>query len=303
MVYTVTFNPALDYVMNLNEFTAGETNRSQAEKIFIGGKGINVSIVLARLGANTAALGFTAGFVGLEIERIARDLGVNADFIHVENGCSRINVKLKQSGGVTEINARGAEIPQNALEKLYRKLDGLTDGDFLVLAGSVPDTLPRDIYAKILERLQDKRIKIVVDAEKDLLLNTLKYKPFLIKPNKSELERLFGEEISTDAEIIARAKRLREMGAVNVLVSLGGDGAVLVDEHGEVHKRGACKGQVKNTVGAGDSMVAGFIAGSSDGDYEYALKLATAAGGATAFSEEIASREEILLELGKLCDR
>lgn len=300
MVYTVTFNPALDYVMNLNEFTAGETNRSQAEKIFIGGKGINVSIVLARLGVNTAALGFTAGFVGLEIERIARDLGVNADFIHVENGCSRINVKLKQSGGVTEINARGAEIPQNALEKLYRKLDELTDGDFLVLAGSVPDTLPRDIYAKILERLQDKRIKIVVDAEKDLLLNTLKYKPFLIKPNKSELERLFGEEISTDAEIIARAKRLREMGAVNVLVSLGGDGAVLVDEHGAVHKRGACKGQVKNTVGAGDSMVAGFIAGSSDGDYEYALKLATAAGGATAFSEEIASREEILLELGKL---
>ena len=300
MVYTVTFNPALDYVMNLNEFTAGETNRSQAEKIFIGGKGINVSIVLARLGVNTAALGFTAGFVGLEIERIARDLGVNADFIHVENGCSRINVKLKQSVGVTEINARGAEIPQNALEKLYRKLDELTDGDFLVLAGSVPDTLPRDIYAKILERLQDKRIKIVVDAEKDLLLNTLKYKPFLIKPNKSELERLFGEEISTDAEIIARAKRLREMGAVNVLVSLGGDGAVLVDEHGSVHKRGACKGQVKNTVGAGDSMVAGFIAGSSDGDYEYALKLATAAGGATAFSEEIASREEILLELGKL---
>lgn len=300
MVYTVTFNPALDYVMNLNEFTAGETNRSQAEKIFIGGKGINVSIVLARLGVNTAALGFTAGFVGLEIERIARDLGVNADFIHVENGCSRINVKLKQSGCVTEINARGAEIPQNALEKLYRKLDGLTDGDFLVLAGSVPDTLPRDIYAKILERLQDKRIKIVVDAEKDLLLNTLKYKPFLIKPNKSELERLFGEEISTDAEIIARAKRLREMGAVNVLVSLGGDGAVLVDEHGAVHKRGACKGQVKNTVGAGDSMVAGFIAGSSDGDYEYALKLATAAGGATAFSEEIASREEILLELEKL---
>ena len=213
MVYTVTFNPALDYVMNLNEFTAGETNRSQAEKIFIGGKGINVSIVLARLGVNTAALGFTAGFVGLEIERIARDLGVNADFIHVENGCSRINVKLKQSVGVTEINARGAEIPQNALEKLYRKLDGLTDGDFLVLAGSVPDTLPREIYAKILERLQDKRIKIVVDAEKDLLLNTLKYKPFLIKPNKSELERLFGEEISTDAEIIARAKRLREMGA------------------------------------------------------------------------------------------
>lgn len=300
MVYTVTFNPALDYVMNLNEFTAGETNRSQAEKIFIGGKGINVSIVLARLGVNTAALGFTAGFVGLEIERIARDLGVNADFIHVENGCSRINVKLKQNGSVTEINARGAEIPQNALEKLYRKLDGLTDGDFLVLAGSVPDTLPREIYAKILERLQDKRIKIVVDAEKDLLLNTLKYKPFLIKPNKSELERLFGEEISTDAEIIARAKRLREMGAVNVIVSLGGDGAVLVDEHGAVHKRGACKGQVKNTVGAGDSMVAGFIAGSSDGDYEYALKLATAAGGATAFSEEIASREEILLELGKL---
>lgn len=292
MVYTVTFNPAIDYVIHTNELVVGRTNRSSSEEMYVGGKGINVSIVLAELGIKSKALGFVAGFTGRAIEDGAAEKGVETDFVHLESGCSRINVKIK-SDKETELNGQGPKIPENAIEQLYEKLDKLRDGDVLVLAGSIPSTMPGDIYEKIMARLSERKIKTVVDATKDLLLNVLKYKPFLIKPNNQELEEMFGTELKTDEEIINYAKKLHKMGAVNVLVSMAGDGAILVDENGIIHKCGVCKGIVKNSVGAGDSMVAGFIAGSENGDYEYALKLGTAAGGATAFSDELAKKEEI----------
>lgn len=299
MIYTVTFNPAIDYVVHTSELTAGRINRSSYEEIYVGGKGINVSIVLAELGVKSKALGFVAGFTGRAIEDGASEKGVEADFVHLESGCSRINVKIK-TDTETELNGQGPEIPEDAIEQLYEKLDKLRDGDVLVLAGSIPASLPSDIYEKILARLSRRKIRTVVDATKDLLLNVLKYKPFLIKPNDQELGEMFGRELKTDDEIITYAKRLREMGAVNVLVSMAEDGAILVDENGIVHKCGVCKGTVKNSVGAGDSMVAGFIAGSENGDYEYALKLGTAAGGATAFSDGLAKKEEIEAMLKQL---
>lgn len=292
MVYTVTFNPAIDYVINTKELIVGKTNRSTYEAMYVGGKGINVSIVLKELGIGSTALGFVAGFTGRAIEEGTAKKGVETDFVHLESGCTRINVKIR-SGTETELNGQGPSIPEKAIEELYGKLDKLRDGDVLVLAGSIPGSLPSDIYEKILARLSAKKIKTVVDATKDLLLNVLKYKPFLIKPNNHELGDMFGTELKTEEEIITYAKKLREMGAVNVLVSMAGDGAILVDENGNIHKCGVCKGTVKNSVGAGDSMVAGFIAGSENGDYEYALKLGTAAGGATAFSEELAKKTEI----------
>ncbi len=292
MVYTVTFNPAIDYVVHTDELVVGMTNRSKSEEMYVGGKGINVSMVLAELGIRSKALGFVAGFTGRAIEDGAKEKGVETDFVHLESGCSRINVKIK-SGEETELNGQGPKIPDKAIEKLLGKLDKLEDGDVLVLAGSIPSTLPSDIYEKILARLYDRKIRTVVDATKDLLLNVLKYKPFLIKPNNHELGEMFGVKLNTEDEIISYAKKLREMGAVNVLVSMAGDGAILVDEDGKVHKCGVCKGTVKNSVGAGDSMVAGFIAGSTKGDYGYALKLGTATGGATAFSDELAKKEEI----------
>ncbi len=292
MVYTVTFNPAIDYVVHTDELVVGMTNRSKSEEMYVGGKGINVSMVLAELGIRSKALGFVAGFTGRAIEDGAKEKGVETDFVHLESGCSRINVKIK-SGEETELSGQGPKIPDKAIEKLLGKLDKLEDGDVLVLAGSIPGTLPSDIYEKILARLSERKIKTVVDATKDLLLNVLKYKPFLIKPNNHELGEMFGVKLKTEDEIISYAKKLREMGAVNVLVSMAGDGAILVDEDGKVHKCGVCKGTVKNSVGAGDSMVAGFIAGSTKGDYGYALKLGTATGGATAFSDELAKKEEI----------
>ena len=292
MVYTVTFNPAIDYVVHTDELVVGMTNRSKSEEMYVGGKGINVSMVLAELGIRSKALGFVAGFTGRAIEDGAKEKGVETDFVHLESGCSRINVKIK-SGEETELNGQGPKIPDKAIEKLLGKLDKLEDGDVLVLAGSSPGTVPSDIYEKILARLSERKIKTVVDATKDLLLNVLKYKPFLIKPNNHELGEMFGVKLKTEDEIISYAKKLREMGAVNVLVSMAGDGAILVDEDGKVHKCGVCKGTVKNSVGAGDSMVAGFIAGSTKGDYGYALKLGTATGGATAFSDELAKKEEI----------
>jgi len=292
MVYTVTFNPAIDYVVHTDELVVGMTNRSKSEEMYVGGKGINVSMVLAELGIRSKALGFVAGFTGRAIEDGAKEKGVETDFVHLESGCSRINVKIK-SGEETELNGQGPKIPDKAIEKLLGKLDKLEDGDVLVLAGSIPSTLPSDIYEKILARLYDRKIRTVVDATKDLVLNVLKYKPFLIKPNNHELGEMFGVKLKTEDEIISYAKKLREMGAVNVLVSMAGDGAILVDEDGKVHKCGVCKGTVKNSVGAGDSMVAGFIAGSTKGDYGYALKLGTATGGATAFSDELAKKEEI----------
>lgn len=292
MVYTVTFNPAIDYVVHVDDMVPGMTNRTKSEEIYFGGKGINVSIVLKELGITSKALGFVAGFTGKAIEEGMQDMGVDTDFVTLESGNSRINVKIK-SKEETELNAQGPRISESAINEIFDKLSKLEDGDTLVLAGSIPNTLPADIYEKILASLQDKEIKSVVDATGDLLLNVLKYKPFLIKPNNHELGEMFKTEIKNNDDVIKYAKKLRELGARNVLISMAGDGAILIDENDEVHHLGVCKGTVKNSVGAGDSMVAGFIAGSSTGDYEYALKLGTATGGATAFSDGLAKRADI----------
>ncbi len=292
MVYTVTFNPAIDYVVHTGEMKLGATNRSEKEEMYFGGKGINVSIVLRELGIDSKALGFTAGFTGEAIENGLSEMGIDADFVRLKNGNSRINVKIK-STEETELNGQGPDIDEAAINALFAKLDKLSDGDTLILAGSIPSSLPSDIYEKILERLSGRNIKTVVDATKDLLLNVLKYKPFLVKPNNHELGEMFGVELKTDEEIEKYARKLQEMGAVNVLISMAGDGAMLIDEYGKMHRCGVCKGMVKNSVGAGDSMVAGFTAGSLKGDYEYALKLGTAAGGATAFSDGLAEKAKI----------
>lgn len=292
MVYTVTFNPAIDYVVHTGTMKLGATNRSEKEEMYFGGKGINVSIVLRELGIDSKALGFTAGFTGEAIENGLSEMGIDADFVRLKNGNSRINVKIK-STEETELNGQGPDIDEAAINALFAKLDKLSDGDTLILAGSIPSSLPSDIYEKILERLSGRNIKTVVDATKDLLLNVLKYKPFLVKPNNHELGEMFGVELKTDEEIEKYARKLQEMGAVNVLISMAGDGAMLIDEYGKMHRCGVCKGTVKNSVGAGDSMVAGFTAGSLKGDYEYALKLGTAAGGATAFSDGLAEKAKI----------
>lgn len=299
MVYTVTFNPAVDYVIHTTEVEAGGVNRAESEEIYFGGKGINVSLVLSELGVKSKALGFIAGFTGDAIEKGVSEKGVETDFVRLENGFSRINVKIK-SGSETDINGQGPRIDGAALDKLFRKLDKIENGDTIVLAGSVPNSLPEDIYEKILERLQNKDIKAVADASKNLLLNVLKYKPFLVKPNNYELGEMFGVSLKTTDEIEEYARKLQDMGAKNVLVSMAGDGALLLDENGKTHVCGECKGTVKNSVGAGDSMVAGFIAGLERGDHEYALKLGTAAGGATAFSDGLAEKaliDELLKQL------
>lgn len=297
MVYTVTFNPAVDYVVQADDITVGSVNRTRGEKIYFGGKGINVSMVLAELGVKSKALGFVAGFTGEAIEKGIAESGVDADFVHLERGFSRINVKIK-SECETELNGQGPAIDDKALGELFAKLDDISDGDTIVLAGSIPGSMPADIYERILERLQDRKVKAVVDATKDLLLNVLKYKPYLIKPNNHELGEMFGVTLKTTDEIAEYAKKLKDMGAQNVLISMAGDGALLIDENGRTHICGVCRGTVKNSVGAGDSMVAGFIAGSSGGDYEYALKLGTAAGGATAFSDGLAEKK-LIFELLK----
>lgn len=299
MVYTVTFNPAIDYVIHMEDVILGATNRSQGEEMYFGGKGINVSIVLRELGMDSKALGFIAGFTGEAIEKGLAGMGISTDFVRLEAGNSRINVKIK-SREETELNGQGPDIDSKAIAALFEKLDCLADGDSLILAGSIPASLPPDIYERILERLSGKRIRIAVDATKDLLLNVLKYKPFLIKPNNHELGEMFGVELKTDEDIEKYARQLQDMGAVNVLVSMAGDGAMLIDESGKTHRCGVCKGTVKNSVGAGDSMVAGFMAGALNGDYDYALKLGTAAGGATAFSDGLAAKEKILELMGTL---
>lgn len=301
MVYTVTFNPAIDYVVRMDKVLLGSTNRSDSEEIYFGGKGINVSIVLKELGVESKALGFTAGFTGEAIEKGLIEKGINSDFVRLEKGNSRINIKIK-ADEETEINGQGPDISTAEIDKLFEKLDGIKDGDCLVLAGSIPASLPANIYEKILGKIADKKVKIVVDATKELLLNVLKYKPFLIKPNNFELGEMFNIEIKSEEEIVEYAKKLQEMGAINVLVSRAGDGAILIDETGKVHKCGVCKGVVKNSVGAGDSMVAGFVAGSMKGDYEYALKLGTVAGGATAFSDGLATYAEIQDLIGKFIE-
>lgn len=292
MIYTVTFNPAIDYVVHIEKIKMGDVNRLDSEEIYYGGKGINVSIILSRLGLPSKALGFVAGFTGKAIENGVKRNSVETDFVHLEKGFSRINVKIK-SDKETDLNGCGPEIDEKSIGLLFEKLDKLCSGDILILAGSIPNTLPQDIYEKILVRLSDKKIKFVVDATKDLLLNVLKYKPFLIKPNHHELGEMFNVDLKNTEDIISYAKKLKNMGAVNVLVSMAENGAILVDEYNKVHKCGVCKGKVINSVGAGDSMLAGFIAGLEKGGYDHALKLGTAAGGATAFSDGLAKKETI----------
>ncbi len=296
MIYTVTFNPALDYIMRVPSLETDAVNRTDSESVFYGGKGINVSIILSRLEVPNVALGFIAGFTGREIQDGVKAQGVETKFIPLEQGLSRINVKIKnaEKKEETEINAQGPKIPEDKLQELYEQLEQLTADDMLVLAGSIPNTLPSDVYEQIMKRLQSKQVPIVVDATKDLLKNVLKYHPFLIKPNNFELGEMFGVTLHSKEEIVHYAKELQKLGARNVVVSMAGDGSILVTEDGEVHQMGVAKGTVKNSVGAGDSMVAGFVAGYiQKGDYAYALKLGTAAGGATAFSDDLATREKI----------
>ena len=292
MIYTVTFNPAIDYVIHTDTIKTGVVNRTTSETYFVGGKGINVSVVLSQLGIQSTALGFIAGFTGETIEKELNEKGIKTDFIKLKSGFSRINVKVK-SEEETEINGQGPDIDSNSVDELFFKLSNMNKNDILILAGSIPCTLDSDIYEKILAVCDGRGIRTVVDASGKLLLNVLKYKPFLIKPNNHELGEMFGVEIKTRSDIEKYALKLREMGAQNVLVSMAGDGAMLFDENSDTHICGVCSGTVKNSVGAGDSMVAGFIAGCMTGDYEYALKLGTACGGATAFSDDLAERSEI----------
>ena len=291
MIYTLTLNPALDYAVYVPAFAQGKTNRSAHEQLDFGGKGINVSYVLQQLGVETTALGFVAGFTGRALIELLESAGVACDFVELPRGMTRINVKIKGERE-SEINAQGPEIDAASLEALYAKLDALTAGDTLLLAGSIPKSLPSDSYERILARLANRGIRFAVDAEGQLLLNTLKYHPFLIKPNRDELSAISKRELSDESELVSAARQLQELGACNVLVSLGGDGALLLDETGAVHRKPAVGGKPVNTVGAGDSMVAGFLAGASRG-YDYALRLGLAAGGATACSPVLATREEI----------
>lgn len=293
MIYTVTFNPSLDYIVEADNFTLGKINRTVKEYIFPGGKGINVSMVLKNLGIDNIALGFIAGFTGKEIESGVQKHGCKTDFIRIPNGISRINVKIK-SKEESEINGQGPDIMEEHLEHLIKKLDELEENDILVLAGSIPTALPEDIYERILKRLEHKKVKVVVDATKDLLRNVLKYHPFLIKPNHHELGEMFGVTMRTKDEIIHYAKKLRNLGARNVLVSMAGEGAILVAHDGLVYENAAPKGKVINSVGAGDSMVAGFISGSlKNGNMKEAFLMGIAAGSASAFSPYLATKEKV----------
>ena len=292
MIYTLTLNPAIDYIINVKNYTDGAVNRTSGEKLLPGGKGINVSIVLKNLGIESTAMGFVGGFTGKMIEDMLTTSGLGCDFVHLDSGLSRINVKIKAQTE-TEINAQGPQISNEMLLSLYNKLEQLKEGDTLVMAGSVPSSLPETIYFEIMQKLKDKNIRFVVDATKDLLTSSLKYNPFLIKPNNFELGETFGQMLSTDTQIIDCAQKLQEMGARNVLVSMGKDGAILLSEDGQILKASAPQGKVINTTGAGDSLVAGFLAGLSKG-YAYALKMGICAGSASAFSEELATYDEIM---------
>lgn len=293
MIYTVTFNPSLDYVVSLDGFALGRTNRTVEERLFPGGKGINVSLVLRELGLESTALGFTAGFVGQEIERRLEELGLRCDFIPLSSGCSRINVKLKDFDG-TEINDMGPEIGTKEWERLSGRLEALGQGDVLVLAGSIPRSLPPTVYGDILGRLSGRGVLTAVDADGSLLTEALAHQPFLVKPNHHELGGIFGVEIRSREEALSYARRLQTMGAKNVLVSMAGEGAVLADQNGESHQLPAPEGRLVNAVGAGDSMVAGFLAGwLRTGDFGCALRMGLSAGSATAFSEGLAAGDRI----------
>jgi 1-phosphofructokinase len=300
LIYTVTVNPAVDYTVLVQDLIPGKVNKSQKEAIFLGGKGINVSIVLKNLGIISTALGFTAGFTGQAIEDGVSALGIKTDFIRLRSGMNRINVKIR-SAEETDINGHGPDIPDDAIDELLVKTEKVDNGDVLILSGSIPDKCPNDLYERIMERICRKNVKVIVDATKDLLLNTLKYKPFLIKPNEHELGDIFCRTIETDEDIEFYARELQKKGACNVLVSLGQKGAVLLAENGEVYKQAAPLGAVINSVGAGDSMVAGFIAGYLDrNEYMYALKMGVAAGSASAFSLDLADKETICALLNKI---
>ncbi|MCH5255319.1 MAG: 1-phosphofructokinase [Lachnospiraceae bacterium] len=293
MIYTVTFNPSLDYIVSVNDFKLGLTNRTSSEHLLPGGKGINVSTVLMNLGIESTALGFIAGFTGAEIVRRLEDMGVKNGFIPIEDGFSRINLKLKSIDG-TEINGQGPKISDEEIKMLMDQLNKLDKGDVLFLSGSIPASMPDDAYQKIMEMLDGRGVQIAVDATKDLLMNVLPYHPFLIKPNNHELGEIFGVKLETREEVVPYGKKLQEMGAQNVLVSMAGEGAVLIASDGQVISTPAPKGTLVNGVGAGDSMVAGFMAGWMEKqDYEYAFYMGVSAGSASAFSENLATKEEI----------
>ena len=271
MIYTVTLNPSLDYVMNVDNFVEGITNRSKKEEIYIGGKGINVSIVLKNMGIESTALGFVAGFTGEYIIKKLNEYNISNDFIYLENSISRINIKLKTIVE-SEINANGPEYSKKDIDSLIEKIKRLKDDDYLILAGSIPKSLPTDIYSDIMQELKHKNIKIIVDATKNLLLNVLKYKPFLVKPNLSELEELFDTKIQKDEDIIKYGKELLKMGAQNLIVSMGKDGAIFINNEISI-KIPVPKGVLKNSVGAGDSMVAGFVYGYITTNYQGLTKM------------------------------
>ena len=293
MIYTVTFNPSLDYVVQVEHFQSDAVNRTSEEHVYPGGKGNNVAVIASNLGMKSRALGFKAGFTGAAMEQMLQEFGCDTDFIALEEGVTRINVKVK-SEDEFEINGQGPRIPEEKIRQLYERLDALGSGDVLVLSGSIPNTLPDDMYERIMERLAGTDVRISVDATKDLLMNVLKYHPFLIKPNNHELGEMFGVTLKSDEEIGEYARKLQKMGARNVLVSMAGDGAILVAENGKIYQCPAPAGQVRNSVGAGDSMVAGFLAGYlKTGSYEEALKLGTAAGSATAFTSWLADADQI----------
>lgn len=293
MIYTITFNPALDYISQVENFEIGKINRTQTEKILPGGKGLNVSIVLKNLGIETTALGFVAGFTGEELKTDIEQRGIKTDFVKVKKGLTRINVKIS-SKEETALNGNGPEITNEDIKQLLEKIDNIKSDDTVILAGNIPKCINNNIYEIICKKLEQNKVRFIVDATKELLMNVLKYKPFLIKPNREELEETFKEKIETKEEIVEHAKRLQEIGAQNVLISLGGEGAILVTTENKEYFLNAPKGKVLNTVGAGDSMVAGFVAGyEKSGDYEYAFKVGIATGSASAFSMNLATAKEV----------
>lgn len=300
VIYTVTFNPSLDYIVSVKDFRPGMTNRTSSELMLAGGKGINVSIVLGNLGIKSTALGFIAGFTGDEIVRRLHNGGINSEFIKINDGISRINIKLKSIDG-TEINGQGPHIDSSHIEQLMNRLRRLESGDVLVLAGSIPAGISDNIYKYIMDMLKDKGVQIVVDATSRLLTNVLEYNPFFIKPNQHELGDIFNVTLNTQEEVIPYALELKKMGAVNVCVSMGGKGAILVADDGNVYKAKAPDGILKNSVGAGDSLVAGFLSGWIEKkDYEYAFRKGVATGSASAFSERLATNGEVNDLIGKV---
>lgn len=293
MIFTVTFNPSLDYIVRVDEMRLGTINRTNYEQLLPGGKGINVSIVLGNLGHPSRALGFSAGVTGVALEKLLADAGVDADLVHVKEGFTRINAKVKAIEE-TELNGQGPRIAPEDVDALFSKLDVLGQDDTLVISGSVPNTLPSDMYEQVMERLAGRGVRIVVDAERDLLIRVLPYRPFLVKPNNHELGDIFGVTLKTRDEVVPYARRMQEMGAQNVLVSMAGEGGVLVAADGQVYQSPAAKGTVVNSVGAGDSCVAGFLAGLMEtGSYQTAFRMGLAAGSASAFSDHLATRPEV----------